>query len=400
MAQNRNNNRGRQEVQEHQPMTENEQITAVDKIGILMRDLNERGDELRPLLPPDLPLNAFLSVANQALRSNPDLLKCDYNSLVQAFVKGAYDGLRIDGVEAAIIPQKDKKLGTAALYMPMVRGLIKQILQSGAALSVKAVVVFKQEVEAGRFQLTEGTNPGIHHAPMLDLDHRTAEKVGVYAIAEIQPGVFKFEWLNKFTVLDIKAESKYGVVWDRWPTEMWKKSAVRRLRKSLVGTHRIIDMEAVELFPQFQQPAAHPQLAQPIPARPRRDTGALTDRSGSENGVAMHFGNGEQERQPVEHQQNRDQPKQQQAPAQEGPQIPQNDQEWAAWSAWFEKELGTENTVKGVNELVRGEQPLLDAAGKDRKDWLMGIVTERLADLASAAPDGSPPAEGSSEGRE
>lgn len=387
-------------------MTDNEVISVQEKIRRVMVELNNYGPELEPILPPDLPLKSFLSTINQALRQNPDLLSCTFESLIHACVKAAYDGLRIDGKEAAIVPTNEKGQKIAR-YMPMVFGLIKQILQSGAAKAVTAVIVYSDEVKAGRFKMLRGTQEGIFHEPSLARP-QGSEMVGAYAIATLEPGIVKFEWMDKEAILDVREESKFAAVWDRWPTEMWKKTVIRRLRKSLAGTHVIIDMEAKELFPQFDQ-ATHPQLA--APARPTRQAATLSDRSGEGAGVAMDFGDPREEslaRTDVQREAGERDQTQQRAAAQErggaggkvaghspaaGKKVvetmPVGDEEWAGWVQDLEKKIIAAKTQDEVNVIVAHERERMAAANKGRRDSILAIITERLAELASDAAAGS-----------
>ncbi len=373
-----------------QQMSENQVLTVQEKIRRVMIELNKWGPEIEPTLPADLPLKTFLSTINNALRTNPDLLQCEFDSLIQACVKAGYDGLRIDGREAAIVvsTEKGRKL---CRYMPMVFGLIKQILQCGAAKAVKAVIVYENEVKEGRFRMLEGTVQGIHHEPILAGEK--GEMVGVYSIATIDAGVFKFEWMDKEAVLDVRKESKYGAVWERWPTEMWKKTVIRRLRKSLAGTQVIIDSETKEMFPHFDQ-KPHPQLAAPImPARRRAE---LEDQSGSSTGAPLDFGN-QQQRQEVDQREQQRQPQQEKAKAAPEPSsepIPANETEWVAWQREVEQDIAACTTPNEVQKIAAEERDRLAAASKERRDWISGVISDRLTDLVSEGSDGSAPVDG------
>lgn len=404
---NRGGNNNRQQEQHHQPMQQNEVVTAQEKLNQVLQALDERGEELAGVLPRDVTLTAFLANVNQALRNNPKLLRCTFSSIVNACVKAAYDGLRIDGKEAAIVDAKESykdggawKERDVARYMPMVFGLIKQILQSGAALTVKAVIVYQRELTTinpvdgkPHFMLLEGTTPGIHHAPILFGEK--GDPVGCYSIAEIQRGIFKFEWMDRIAILDVQKEAKTDKVWKRWPTEMWKKTVIRRLRKSLAGTSQIRDMEAAEMFAQFDRTQPHPQLASPMTTpRPMR---ALPNQVGTESGVPLDLGSGDEgemmdadraeqrERDRGGNQQRQqDEPREQQRQQTQEPevQLPEDDTAWGVWGTALENKIRDATTLEEVDRAWREAQPIFKHAGKAIRDRLTAKVTERNADLA------------------
>ena len=405
-----NNNRGGQrggnnrQNDQHQPMTGNEVISTEERLRRVLHALNQRGEELASVLPADITLVSFIANVNGALRNNPKLLRCTFESIINACVKAAYDGLRIDGKEAAIVDAKERyqdpadrqwKERDVARYMPMVFGLIKQILQCGAALTVKAVIVYRRELTEispisgkPRFMLLEGTTPGIHHEPIVDGSDK-GEMVGAYAVAEVKPGVFKHEWMDKAAILDVQEESKTDKVWKRWPTEMWKKTVVRRLRKSLSGTSQIRDMEAAMMFPHFDKTVSHPQLAAPAGARPTR--AALSDYSGSESGVPLDLG-AESEGVVIDRnaEQQREEPREQRAaqgqgtPEPEEPRVelPANDVEWAVWGDELEGKIAKAKDAEALDAVWVEAQPVMKHASKAIRARINGKVTERNTDLA------------------
>jgi len=386
----------------HEQMRENEVMSAEGRIRDVLRELDARGDELRPILPRDIPFEGFLANVNTALRNNPKLLRCTFDSLVNACVKAAYDGLRIDGREAAIVDAEERyndggvwKSRAVARYMPMVFGLIKQILDCGAALAVKAVIVYSHEEQTGRFKLLEGTVQEIHHEPILTGEK--GEMIGAYALATIAPGVFKYEWMDKPAILDVKAESKTDKVWTRWPTEMWKKTVIRRLRKSLNGTSRIIDMEAREIFPHFDSSQPHPQLAS-APPRPTRGAPLLEqDRSQPFNDFS---GNQQDDRERVIDNRQQEQERQQDRraaasqedvqrsdPKREQAQIPADDAEWGVWGVEIESLIDRSQSTKELADLQKRNAATLREASKPVRDRISQKFTDRAADIA-AGPDG------------
>lgn len=403
MAKNQQNNgSGGQQ----QRLAQNEVISAGQKLAGVLEALNERGDELADVLPNDITLAAFLATVNQALRNNPKLLRCTGTSLIDACVKAAYDGLRIDGKEAAIVDANERyqdggawKDRAVARYMPMVFGLIKQILQTGAAVAVKSVIVYKNEAATGRFTLLEGTTPGIHHQPFIEGEDR-GEMIGAYAIATLASGIHKFEWMDKRAIEDVKEEAKTDKVWKRWPTEMWKKTVVRRLRKTLAGTSQIRDMEAAQMFPQFDRTQPHPQLAGigHNSAATERPTRAALAYDANSAGVPLDLESGQFDRVTGEVVENvrddrgeqRQREKAQpidQRQAEPEVQLPENEAAWGVWGLSVERALREAKTAEAIDAAWADAQPIYKHATKAIRDRLTALVTDRNTALALGDDD-------------
>ncbi|HEX9947373.1 MAG TPA: recombinase RecT [Allosphingosinicella sp.] len=372
-------------------MGENERITAEQKLLGVLGELERRKDEIAHVLPNDISADAFFAIVNQALRNNPKLLRCTGPSLVNACIKAAYDGLRIDGKEAAIVDAEERyndngtwKTRIVARYMPMVFGLIKQILKGGGVIAMHARIVYENEVKQGRFDLVEGSNPHIVHKPMIEGDR--GRMMGAYSIATLASGVTVHEWMRADEILDVRKESKFDGVWDRWPTEMWKKTVIRRHRKTLPGTSAIRDMEAREMFPQFDRAEPHPQLAAPIPARPRRDQGALP---APEQELETDFAPRDRG-EPVEREERRDDQQRQAARADgDDGELPADEGGWATWGVALEEEIGRSVKVDDVNKVWRRENSRLQHAPRAMRERLTSQFTDRIATLASETGAGA-----------
>src|SRR3546814_6789618 len=69
----------------------------------VLNQLGNREKEISNMLPQDLPIERFQANVLNALRNTPSILDATAASIVKACMKAAYDGLRIDGKEAAIV---------------------------------------------------------------------------------------------------------------------------------------------------------------------------------------------------------------------------------------------------------------------------------------------------------
>lgn len=387
--------------------TENEQSSMKSRAESVLRGLVDRRSEIEALLPADLPWDQFHSTVNQALRNNPGILKCTTLSILNACIKSAYDGLRLDGVEAALASHSVKiqtnpdRWEDQAQYFPMYLGLIQQILRGGEVISIEPDVVYEHDL----FQCERGSNPFIRH--VIDIKKERGRMVGVYAVATLKSGYKQtMTPMTAAEVIDVMKSSKAGAddkgnpkgVWKRWPRQMWIKTALRQFRKTLPKGERnvIRDAEAEELWPEMAQNTAQSAIT----ARPTRQ--ALSDQSGQSAGVAMEF---ESQRERVDANQPRentdyssqgarqqgktaamdDRATNDQQASQQGAEadLPEDEAGWRAWVLHVEALIGKCATVQDVQELQRAEAGRLAAASEDRRNWVAGQLTDRCAELVS-----------------
>lgn len=381
-------------------MSNNEQLSMMDKLNMVLKALTERKDEIEAVLPPDLPFERFHATVNQALRNNPDIFKATFVSIVNACVKAAYDGCRLDGREAALVlhsvkVQKNPDVWEdQAQYFPMVFGIVQQILRGGEVLAIDVDVIREND----QYQISRGTNPEIIHYP--ELVKPRGGIIAAYSVATLKSGVKVAAYMTKVELDDVKKEAKTKFVWDRWEGEMSKKSIVRRHRKMLpLGDRDIVDVEANELFPQF----SNQQLPTPaaIPARPSRETAALQHQPGSQ-GVALDFGRGavEQQGELVDAGQHtgRAEDMDRRVDARTGQSneetrrdntdnsgIPEDDAAWKAWMSDVEKRILSAPDEPAVRAIESEERLRIDAANEGRRDFIKSLITDRLVDIASEA---------------
>jgi recombination protein RecT len=231
--------------------------------------LEQRANELRMALPSHISPEKFQRTVITAAMQNPAILTADRQSLVLACIKAAQDGLLPDGREAALVPFKQSyKEGAAwksrmlVQFMPMVYGLRKKILQvtdTGGHPVVRALevgIVYRAEVEAGRFLYEVGMDPPIRHRPSLDLSGEEAaddQIVAAYSIATMADGTKSVEVMRRFEIDKVQNMSQTGARFDRygkprepsgpwkdWYPEMAKKTVMRRHSKTLPMTGDVI----------------------------------------------------------------------------------------------------------------------------------------------------------------
>lgn len=233
--------------------------------------LKDRARHIEMALPSHIRIDKFQRTLLTTVQSDPDLLKADRQSLILACMKAAQDGLLPDKREAAIVVFRESKKveGGAwqtkliATYLPMVYGLRKKILQSGDVVSLEVNVVYRAEVESGKFLYEVGLEPPLRHRPMLELtpEQTTDEQiVAAYSIATMKDGTKSFEVMRRFEIDRVRETSKTGATKDRngkprtpsgpwvdWFPEMAKKTVMRRHAKTLPQSGDIIiDVEGEE----------------------------------------------------------------------------------------------------------------------------------------------------------
>ncbi len=392
---NRNQQPARQ--QQQRPRTENEEISLEQRMEKVLAELNARKAEIAGALSSDMPFDVFFANINQALRNNPDLLLCTFQSLVNACVKSAYDGLRIDGREAAIVAHNVKvsknpdRWEQQAQYFPMVFGLIQQVYRGGEVVALEVEVVY----EADQFQVTRGTNPEIIHYPSLEKNR--GAKIAVYSVATLKGGYRTAIFMRADEVEDVRKEAKTKFVWERWEGEMWKKTVIRRHRKTLpMGGRNYIDAETIDMFPQFQ-----PETAQRLAPPPPRPTRQALEHQGQASGTSMDFGHDrdgvvvEQER--ASENNGAKTSERNSNIAQTGNQddsMPEDDAAWVAWVKDIEVRISRAKTAADVEAIRVDEQHRIANANDARSGWVKGMISDRLADFVSDTAEGEARAAG------
>lgn len=251
-------------------------ITTVEQEGgnpivRLNSELERRGQEIAKVLPSHIPMSKFQRTIITAAQQNPDLLQANGKSLILACMKAAQDGLLPDGREAALVVFKEsyKEDGQwmsrkVVQYMPMVYGLRKKVLQSNEVTSLEVSVVYRAEVEAGKFLYEVGQVPPLRHRPMLELTAEQAtddQIVAAYSIATMKDGTKSYELMRRFEIDKVRECSQTGATKDRqgkartprgpwvdWFPEQAKKTVMRRHSKVLpMSGDLLIDVEGQEL---------------------------------------------------------------------------------------------------------------------------------------------------------
>jgi recombination protein RecT len=176
-------------------------------IAVLRDDLNKLSEQFRFALPVHIPPERFIRVVMTAVQNNPKLLKCTKQSLFNACMKCASDGLLPDGREAALAPFGEDEDGRGkvdqAQYLPMVAGIRKKVRNSGQLIDWNVQVV----QQGDQFDYALGDNPFIHHKPA-PTGGRARPVLFAYSIATFPDGSKSREVMNIDQIRDIQKKSK------------------------------------------------------------------------------------------------------------------------------------------------------------------------------------------------
>ena len=197
-----------------------QEITPLDEVK---QNLTRMQGDFKMVLPPNISPEKFMRVVITAAQNNPDLLTANRPSFYNASIKCAQDGLIPDGQEAVLTVFKGQ-----VVYMPMIRGILKKVRNSGELASVDAQVVYANDGYESWLD-----EKGQHFKHKKSLTDR-GEPILTYAYALTKDGALYFEEVTEEQMGKIEGIAKTSNVWKgAFRDEMKRKSALRRLSKRL-----------------------------------------------------------------------------------------------------------------------------------------------------------------------
>ncbi len=220
------------EITQTPPTAESKALTVDQQFK---REMTQMTPQFQMVLPAHIPPEKFVRVAMTAALQNADLLKMDRKLLMQELIKCATDGLIPDGREAAILPFKGKPK-----YLPMIRGILKKVRNSGDLKSITPMVVYERD----EFEYWIDENgPHLKHVPCFDRDPGPVRLT--YAAAQTKDGGSYVEIIPESQMDKIRKSSASGNngPWGGdFADEMRKKSALKRLEKRLPSSTDLEDI--------------------------------------------------------------------------------------------------------------------------------------------------------------
>jgi recombination protein RecT len=194
--------------------------------------LDQRQGELQSALPKHIPPERFTRVVLTAIQTNPELLACSRQSLWNACMRAAADGLLPDSRDGVIVAYKD-----VATWMPMIGGLLKRFRNSGQFKSVATNVV--RQGEQFEYWIDEH-GEHLKHVPA----DGEGEIIKAYAVAQTLDGGCM---IRVMPVADIDKRRKASraansPMWQAWYEEAAQKTVLRNLCKRLPMSSDLDDL--------------------------------------------------------------------------------------------------------------------------------------------------------------
>jgi len=207
--------------------------TVKDKREDIKALLLSKQDEIAKVVPRHLTADRLINIFLLATSRQPALLECTQFSLVNAFLQSVELGLPLGNVTAMawIIPFRNSKTGKReAQFIPSYRGLADLARRSGEVTNIYAEVVYEND----QFDYTTGSFPKIVHKPVIVGER--GEPIAVYAVAHIKHA--EYPQCVVLTIEDVEkvkasSKAKSSGPWVDWWEEMAKKTAIKRISKTL-----------------------------------------------------------------------------------------------------------------------------------------------------------------------
>lgn len=190
----------------------------------ILGDIQRMQPQFALALPEHVSPERYVRVVITAVRTNPDLMRADRESLLSAAMKCAQDGLLPDGREAALVCY-----GGKAQYLPMIAGILTKVRRSGDLLTISAQVAYEKDA----FTYVLGDEERIEHQPYLE--GARGKPIAAYAVAKTKDGGVYREVMSIEEIERVRAVSKAknNGPWVAWWGEMARKTVLRRLSKRL-----------------------------------------------------------------------------------------------------------------------------------------------------------------------
>lgn len=201
--------------------------------------LNLKKAEIAKMLPQKMNAERLLKVAQIAATTTPALAECDITSLVGAIGQCAQMGLEPNTVlgHAYLVPFNTKRKDAqgkerwvkSVQVIIGYKGLIDLARRSGQIVSIAAHEVCEND----HFELVYGLDEKLNHTPAIA---ERGEVIGFYAVAKLKDGGHCFEFMSRYQINEIMANSQSKGAYGPWKdnfVEMGRKTVIRRLSKYL-----------------------------------------------------------------------------------------------------------------------------------------------------------------------
>ena len=208
-------------------------VARKEDIAEVRTQLARMGGEIMKALPAHIPPERFERVIMTAIQNNGDLLQCNRQSLWNAAMRAAQDGLLPDGREGAMVPYKGE-----VQWMPMIGGIRKKARNSGEIATWDVHAVYEKDF----FDFELGDAPFIRHKPALET---RGKLIAVYSICTLKSGEISRDVMGVEEVEKIRSISRArNGPWANpiFYPEMAKKTVARRHSKTLPTSTDLDDL--------------------------------------------------------------------------------------------------------------------------------------------------------------
>lgn len=213
-------------------MSDSTAVATVREISTALRS-EKMQQQIKASLPSSVSIDRFTATTITAINHNPDLLGADRQSLYNAVVKAAQDGLLPDGQDAVLniyntkVSKNPDRYEKRVQYQRMVGGIIKQFAKAGIAVFANSVYANDQ------FDYyLDDNGQHIKHVPT-QFGKDKGDRIGAYAVAKMPDGTVCIQTMDNAELERARAASKSSDSgpWKAWPERMEQKSCLHRLRK-------------------------------------------------------------------------------------------------------------------------------------------------------------------------
>lgn len=360
--------------------------------------------ELQRVLPNTVRPEKFAETAKQAVMTNTDLLWPAYReSLLQAVLKAAHQGLPPDGKHGAMVPRwDDRTREVRVVWQPMVWGLMRLGRETGAIRQMRAHIVFDGEV----FEIEQGDEDRIIHRVNPEIVEAAYQALtpdafmqyvqAAYCVITATDGTVTKRWMPRSRIARVRASAKAsnGPWAGAFIDEMILKTVILYTSKWInldadsPAAQRFMEALRTDMEADFDAdgralPAGHQQAALPAPGL-KLDT--LEQKLfGFGQGEPVPVGN-EAETPPPEQENVAPPPAEPPAPPPRPPQKPASpapgDEDRAI--AWARSIRGDLQAMRQAGQVAELRQ---NAAFKSRLEALRRLDPSTAEDLEDAAAD-------------
>lgn len=232
-------------------------------------------EQVAMVLPPTVTVAKFIRVTTTALLADPDIAKLETNSVLRALVQAATAGLMPDNKEAAIVGR-----GGKAVFQPMIGGFRRIAAEYGWTLKTKAVYA------GDFFEHVEEPVEDVKHTPARPGVER-GELIGAYAKAIHNDGRVLYRVMYAEDIGKRRAQATTQAIWNKWPAEMFEKTAGRDLFADLPLAESDLERERIKhaLAVPDEPGAAQEMLYGPVRELPAAPPVSAPNSTGSGEGA-------------------------------------------------------------------------------------------------------------------